>query len=210
MKQTPKYALIEQDFIKKIQSGELEAGAELPSESDLIQLYQVSRVTVRRAIDELYHQGYIEKMQGKRTCVKGKVKLQELTSISSYTEEIIRQGMTPSRKLLTDNLRVCTDEEAALLNLQKADPVFHMKRIYFADGTPVGTDDPDYDTNQTRTIYRNSDGYPLVIYPNGDGSWCDDDGNTYTFSTDEDVYDENGGDYYYGGEPAYVRYMPKN
>ena len=59
MKQTPKYALIEQDFIKKIQSGELEAGAELPSESDLIQLYQVSRVTVRRAIDELYHQGYI-------------------------------------------------------------------------------------------------------------------------------------------------------
>ena len=103
MKQTPKYALIEQDFIKKIQSGELEAGAELPSESDLIQLYQVSRVTVRRAIDELYHQGYIEKMQGKRTCVKGKVKLQELTSISSYTEEIIRQGMTPSRKLLTDN-----------------------------------------------------------------------------------------------------------
>ena len=81
---------------------------------------------------------------------------------------------------------------------------------YFADGTPVGTDDPDYDTNQTRTIYRNSDGYPLVIYPNGDGSWCDDDGNTYTFSTDEDVYDENGGDYYYGGEPAYVRYMPKN
>ena len=81
---------------------------------------------------------------------------------------------------------------------------------YYADGTPVGTDDPDYDTNQTRTIYRNSDGYPLVIYPNGDGSWCDDDGNTYTFSTDEDVYDENGGDYYYGGEPAYVRYMPKN
>lgn len=76
-------------------------------------------------------------MQGKRTCVKGKVKLQELTSISSYTEEIIRQGMTPSRKLLTDNLRVCTDEEAALLNLQKADPVFHMKRIYFADGTPL-------------------------------------------------------------------------
>ena len=137
MKKTPKYALIEKDFISKIQSGELEAGAELPSESDLIQLYQVSRVTVRRAIDELYHQGYIEKMQGKRTCVKGKVKLQELTSISSYTEEIIRQGMTPSRKILESELRLCTSEEAKLLNLQKADPVFHMKRIYFTDGTPL-------------------------------------------------------------------------
>ena len=63
---------------------------------------------------------------------------------------------------------------------------------------------------QTRTIYRNSDGYPLVIYPNGDGTWCDDDGNTYDFANGEDVYDENGVDYYYHGEPAYVRYMPKN
>ena len=81
---------------------------------------------------------------------------------------------------------------------------------YYADGTPVGTDDPDYDTDQTRTIYRNSDGYPLVIYPNGDGTWCDDDGNTYDFANGEDVYDENGVDYYYHGEPAYVRYMPKN
>ena len=69
---------------------------------------------------------------------------------------------------------------------------------------------PDYDTDQTRTIYRNSDGYPLVIYPNGDGTWCDDDGNTYDFANGEDVYDENGVDYYYHGEPAYVRYMPKN
>lgn len=81
---------------------------------------------------------------------------------------------------------------------------------YFADGTPVGTDDPDYDTDRTRTIYRNSDGYPLVIYPNGDGTWCDDDGNNYDFVNGEDVYDENGVDYYYHGEPAYVRYMPKN
>lgn len=81
---------------------------------------------------------------------------------------------------------------------------------YYADGTPVGTDDPDYDTDQTRTIYRNSDGQPLVIYPNGDGTWCDDDGNTYDFANGEDVYDENGVDYYYHGEPAYVRYMPKN
>ena len=45
--------------------------------------------------------------------------------------------MTPSRQLLAAELRVCTSEEASLLHLQKADPVFHMKRIYFADGTPL-------------------------------------------------------------------------
>ena len=72
------------------------------------------------------------------------------------------------------------------------------------------TDEQLGNTDETRTIYRNSDGYPLVIYPNGDGTWCDDDGNTYDFANGEDVYDENGVDYYYHGEPAYVRYMPKN
>lgn len=137
MKKKPKYAQIEAELIAQIESGKLAPGAELPSESDLIQFYEVSRVTVRRAIDELYHQGYIEKMQGKRACVKGKVKLQELTSISSYTEEIIRQGMTPSRKLLSSGLRVCTKEEAEQLGLKKADPVFFMERIYFADGSPL-------------------------------------------------------------------------
>lgn len=64
------------------------------------------------------------------------------------------------------------------------------------------------DTNQTRTIYRNSDGHPLVITPNGDGSWSDFDGNTYEFVNDEDVYDQDGVDYYYHGEGADVYYMP--
>lgn len=137
MKKTPKYAQIEAELIAQIESGKLAPGAELPSESDLIERYDVSRVTVRRAIDELYHQGYVEKMQGKRACVKEKVKLQELTSVSSYTEEIIRQGMTPSRELLSSGLRVCTKEEAEQLGLKKADPVFFMERIYFADGSPL-------------------------------------------------------------------------
>ena len=74
MKKTPKYAQIEAELIAQIESGQLAPGAELPSESDLIECYGVSRVTVRRAIDELYHQGYVEKMQGKRACVKEKVK----------------------------------------------------------------------------------------------------------------------------------------
>lgn len=136
-KKSPKYAVIENDLIQKIKSGELPAGSELPSESELMKTYDVSRVTARRAIDELYHQGYIERMQGKRTCVKGAVKLQELTSVSSYTEEIIRLGMTPGREVISTELRICTPEEAGQLTLEKADPVFHMKRIYFADGDPL-------------------------------------------------------------------------
>lgn len=64
------------------------------------------------------------------------------------------------------------------------------------------------DTNLSRTIYRNSDGHPLVIQPDENGNWVDNQGNIYEFYTDEDVYDQNGVDYYYHGEAADVYYMP--
>ena len=70
------------------------------------------------------------------------------------------------------------------------------------------TDEQLSNTNETRTIYRNSDGHPLVITPDGNGSWVDFDGNTYNFTSDEDAYDENGTSYYWHGEGADVYYMP--
>ena len=59
------------------------------------------------------------------------------------------------------------------------------------------TDEQLSNTDETRTIYRNSDGHPLVITPDGNGSWVDFDGNTYNFTSDEDAYDENGTSYYW-------------
>ena len=70
------------------------------------------------------------------------------------------------------------------------------------------TDEQLSDTNQTRTIYRNSDGHPLVITPDGNGNWVYSSGNTYRFVNDEDVYDQNDVDYYWHGEGADVYYMP--
>lgn len=63
-------------------------------------------------------------------------------------------------------------------------------------------------TDETRTIYRNSDGKPLVIQPDGNGNWVDFDGNTYSFANDQDVYTEDGTSYYWHGEAADVYYMP--
>lgn len=88
------------------------------------------------------------------------------------------------------------------------------------DGTAAGgstsdlpnggiSDEALVDTNQTRTIYRNSDGQPLVVKNDGTGVWKDDAGNTYDFRDNGmDVYDQNDVDYYYHGEAADVYYMP--
>ena len=70
------------------------------------------------------------------------------------------------------------------------------------------TDEQLSNTDETRTIYRNSDGHPLVIQPDGDGNWVDFDGNTYSFADEQDAYDADGNSYYWHGEAADVYYMP--
>ena len=72
------------------------------------------------------------------------------------------------------------------------------------------TDEQLSNTNETRTIYRNSDGKPRVIVPDGNGKWMDNEGNRFTFSTEHDcdVYEEDGTSFYWHGEGADVYYMP--
>ena len=77
-----------------------------------------------------------------------------------------------------------------------------------SDGT--STDEQLGNTDETRTIYRNSDGKPRVIVPDGNGAWMDNEGNRFTFSSqyDCDVYEEDGTSFYWHGEAADVYYMP--
>lgn len=133
----PKYEKIKKKLKVKIENNILPVGSELPSENELIEEYHVSRITVRRAFDELERDGYIEKKQGRRGCVKKRKKTQELNDISSYTEEILRQGMTPSRKVLLSDLFLCNSEELVTLELDKAQAVFRLERIIFADDLPL-------------------------------------------------------------------------
>lgn len=70
------------------------------------------------------------------------------------------------------------------------------------------SDDALADPDQTRTIYRNSDGEPIVITPDGAGNWMDANGNSYWFNNDSDVYDQNEVDYYWHGEAGDVAFMP--
>lgn len=137
MAHLPKYEIIKNDLIQKISDGTYPPGTMLPSENDLIKIYNVSKITIRHAITKLYLADYIEKKQGKRTYVKGIAKPQELLTISSYTEEILRQGMIPSRKLISAELRLSTEEEQEAMNLDKSEAVFSLKRVIYADGVPL-------------------------------------------------------------------------
>lgn len=137
MGRVPKYEWIRKDLIKQIQNGIYAPGTELPSETELIEKYNVSRITIRHALNELYIKDYIEKKQGKRACVKRHPRIQTLDDVSSYTEQIQQQGMQPSREVISSGLRLCMDEVIDLLHLDKTDPVYFLERVIYADAVPL-------------------------------------------------------------------------
>lgn len=64
MKNKPMYAVVKEYILSKIKKGELFPEDRIPSERELMDLFQVSRITVRKAIDELAIEGYIYRLQG--------------------------------------------------------------------------------------------------------------------------------------------------
>ncbi|MGL5327826.1 MAG: GntR family transcriptional regulator, partial [Peptostreptococcaceae bacterium] len=132
-----KYFFIKNDIINKIKQKTLIANQLLPSERELIDEYNVSRITVRRAIDELVKDGYAYKIRGKGSFVKGENLTQGLNRVSSYTEEILNHGMNPSRHVINAAISKMDNVTAEIFNMNVADDLFILKRVYYADNEPI-------------------------------------------------------------------------
>ena len=82
--------------MKKIQIGQYKVGDKLPTEMELCEEYNVSRTTVRIALQELALEGRINKIQGKGTFVsKPKIQQSLSTAVKGFASQMIEQGYEP-------------------------------------------------------------------------------------------------------------------
>ena len=87
------YAQVTRDLSSKIENGEYAVGELIPSERELQAIYQVSRMTVRLALNELVNRSYVECRRGIGTIVTyGKIK-ENIRQVKSLTEEMSQQGV---------------------------------------------------------------------------------------------------------------------
>jgi len=133
----PKYYMLKKELVKKIDNDELVDNVMIPSERELCDTYNVSRITVRRAIDELVNEGYLYKIQGKGTFVKGDNLKQDLFSITSCTKDICNLGMNPSRRVLSAEVIESFPKRRRELELDLSDQLFCLDRVYLADGESI-------------------------------------------------------------------------
>jgi len=132
----PIYFQIQQDLLTQIQSGKLQPESQLPSEADLAQEFQVSRITAKRALDELVHLGYAYRQQGKGTFV-AQARIREISGFRSFSEDMRARGLTPSSEILDFRIIQPDDSICQKLHITKDQTVYLLKRRRLADNVPL-------------------------------------------------------------------------
>ncbi len=133
----PKYYSVKKKILEMIDQEEVGPDGMVPSERELMSMFEISRITAKKAIDDLVKEGYLYRIQGKGTFVKNDTLNQDLVSITSCTEDIIKMGMTPSKQLLAAEVIPADQALMRKLHLCNGDKVLMVKRVYFADSEPL-------------------------------------------------------------------------
>lgn len=138
LEHVPKYYVLRQQLLEMIDNGTFAEGQPIMSERELTEKYGFSRITVRKAIDELVNEGYLYRIQGKGTYVKSDTAVsQNLYSLNSCTEDVRRLGRTPSKRTVLSELRGADGKRARMLQISEGDGVYCFGRITFADDEPL-------------------------------------------------------------------------
>lgn len=133
----PIYSQIEEYIKERIEKGELKPGDVLPPEREYAEQFDVSRMTIRQAINNLVNDGLIYRKKGSGTFIAEKKFEQPLQGLTSFTEDMKGRGLTPSSKLLSFELIPASANIAAVLHISEYTPVYEIKRIRMADNTPM-------------------------------------------------------------------------
>ena len=133
----PQYIKIADSLINQIESGELEPGTRLPSERELSVLFDVNRLTLRRALSKLESQGLIIRKHGKGNFIAEPKIERQTKQLISFTNGIKRRGLAPGAKVINIEQRPVEAAIAKQLKVPVLTPVYHVLRQRMINQEPV-------------------------------------------------------------------------
>ena len=129
-----KYALIKNDIVQAIKTKQLNTDDKILSEAKLCKKYNVSRITVTRAINELVAEDYLYRIQGKGTFVKGKQLSEGVAQLSSFTKRMKEKKLKLETRVLETTSVTMPVKMANFFNLPSDKNVILLKRLRIVDG----------------------------------------------------------------------------
>lgn len=132
-----KYNKIADYYLHLIESKALADGDRLPSEAEMSLLFKASRITVRRAMEEIAKAGYLERIQGKGSFVRTLKRDLQLNHLEGFTEEMKAKGLTPTSGVISACIQPCEQNVADHLAIETGAQITLIKRLRLADDEPV-------------------------------------------------------------------------
>lgn len=128
-----KNELVKNYIRSQIHSGFYNTGESIESENELAAKLQTSRMTVRKAIDDLIVENLLLRRQGKGTYVRHKPRFMEFQCGIGFTEEVRKRNMIPSAKDIQVREVTADDSLADDLHVSKGAPLWSIRRVRCAD-----------------------------------------------------------------------------
>jgi len=165
------YAQVKAFLKQGLSSGRWPPESLMPSESELVTQFGVSRMTVTRALRELQSEGLVHRVQGMGTYAAHLAPVSSSLTIRDLHEEIVARGHQHHAVVRLSRQEACSATIAGRLGLATGDPVFHTQIVHHENGVPLQCEDrfvnpacaPDYlKTDFTRITPTN---YLLSVAP---------------------------------------------
>ncbi|MCX6019879.1 MAG: GntR family transcriptional regulator [Chloroflexi bacterium] len=133
----PLFRQISDTLREQIRNGTLCSGAAIPSEREYAEKLQISRMTVRAAINELVQEGLLVRRPGSATTVAASVIDKTTEGFLSFTEDMQMRGMRATSQLLDCHEEVADAAVAAQLGLRGGARIVVLERVRLADDEPM-------------------------------------------------------------------------
>ena len=134
----PKYHQLASILKQKIDGGEWQPRSAIPSERQLEILYDVSRTTIREAIDHLVRQGYLYREHGRGTFVSPPKLQKGLMELTSFSEDLIKRGIRPGQIIRDINWVVPPASILQKLELPAGKSLLRLERVRLGNDVPIG------------------------------------------------------------------------
>lgn len=148
----PLYLQIKNVLAQRILDGEYASHERLPSESELIKVFGVSRITVRQALRDLHGDGLVFSVQGKGTFVSKPKAVQDVQRLQGFGESMVPQGFEASTRMISLLETRPSQEVAEALGLKQTDSVVEIKRTRYLNREPISVDHSFYPADIGRKL----------------------------------------------------------
>lgn len=134
----PLYYQLKEQLLRRIENGTLRVGDLIPSEAEFCETLNISRPTVRQALNELVTEGHLNRQKGRGTFVtRPKVDGRFFQKLESFDKEMMQKGLTPSTQVLQFEVQQGSELVCRKLGLPTGSKVLYLQRLRFTDGEPL-------------------------------------------------------------------------